>query len=57
MGVDPTTKATMDICTLTVPAIFRDFNSGTGTGTHPDFQPGYNSTGAIQGLVKGHARR
>ncbi len=50
MGVDPATGATMEICTLTVPAVFRDFNSGNGG--HPDFQPGYNSPGAVQGLVR-----
>jgi fibro-slime domain-containing protein len=50
MGVDPATGAMMDICTLTVPAIFRDFASGSGG--HPDFQPGFNSAGAVQGLVE-----
>jgi cysteine-rich repeat protein len=38
-------------CTLRLPAVFRDFNASTATGGHPDFQPGYNSLGAIQGLV------
>jgi fibro-slime domain-containing protein len=52
MGVDPADGATKDLCTLTVPATFRDFNASTATGGHPDFQPGFNSSGAIQGLVK-----
>jgi fibro-slime domain-containing protein len=52
MGVDPTTGATMDICTLTIPAVFRDFNANNVAGGHPDFQPGYNSTGAVQGTVE-----
>ena len=38
-------------CVLRLPAVFRDFNASTATGGHPDFQPGVNSTGAIQGLV------
>ncbi|HWP05212.1 MAG TPA: DUF4215 domain-containing protein [Polyangiaceae bacterium] len=52
MGVDPTTGATMDICTLTVPVVFRDFNANSASGGHPDFQPGYVSDGAVQGLVQ-----
>ncbi len=39
-------------CTVHVPATFRDFNASTATGGHPDFQPGYDSEGAIQGLVQ-----
>jgi fibro-slime domain-containing protein len=50
MGVDPTTGAMMDICTLTVPAVFRDFTSGASG--HPDFQPGFTSNGAVQGIVE-----
>jgi len=38
-------------CTLHVPVVFRDFNSGTAINAHPDFQPGVVSAGAIQGLV------
>jgi fibro-slime domain-containing protein len=38
-------------CVLRVPAVFRDFNASTATGGHPDFAPGFNSTGAIQGLL------
>ncbi len=52
MGVDPTTGATKDICTLTIPSVFRDFNANSATGGHPDFQPGYNSPGGVQGLVQ-----
>ncbi len=52
MGVNPKTGKMEDICTLTVPVTFRDFNASSGTGGHPDFQPGYNSTGAVQGLVQ-----
>jgi fibro-slime domain-containing protein len=52
MGVDPATGAMADICTLTVPAVFRDFNAHGTTGGHVDFQPGFNSTGAIPGLVQ-----
>ncbi len=52
MGVNPQTGAMEDICTLTVPATFRDFNANTVTGGHPDFQPGYISDGAVQGLVQ-----
>jgi fibro-slime domain-containing protein len=51
-GVDPTTGMTEDICILDVPTIFRDFNSSKVTGGHPDFQPGFNSAGAVQGLVE-----
>jgi fibro-slime domain-containing protein len=39
-------------CALVVPATFRDFNAHDATGGHPDFQPGSNSAGAIQGLVE-----
>jgi fibro-slime domain-containing protein len=52
MGVDPVTLEPGDICTIEVPAVFRDFNGHSATGGHPDFAPGYNSPGAIQGLVK-----
>jgi fibro-slime domain-containing protein len=38
-------------CVLRVPAVFRDFNASTAVGGHPDFAPGFNSTGAIQGLL------
>jgi fibro-slime domain-containing protein len=52
-GVDPATGMLADICTLTVPAIFRDFiSSKEPRGGHPDFQPGFNSAGAVQGLVE-----
>jgi fibro-slime domain-containing protein len=39
-------------CVMRVPAVFRDFNSSKVVGGHPDFQPGFTSTGAIQGLVE-----
>ncbi|HEV8547866.1 MAG TPA: DUF4215 domain-containing protein, partial [Polyangiaceae bacterium] len=39
-------------CVLQVPVTFRDFNSHSVTGGHPDFQPGFNSSGAVIGLVK-----
>ncbi len=52
MGVDPATGETKDICTLTIPAVFRDFNAANQTGGHPDFQPGFNSNGAVQGIVQ-----
>jgi len=39
-------------CVMRVPAVFRDFNGSMVTGGHPDFQPGFTSTGAIQGLVE-----
>ncbi len=39
-------------CVVRLPAIFRDFNSSGATGGHPDFQPGFNSSGAVQGLVE-----
>jgi fibro-slime domain-containing protein len=39
-------------CVLVVPATFRDFNAHDATGGHPDFQPGFQSSGAIQGLVQ-----
>lgn len=38
-------------CAWRVPAVFRDFNASTSVGGHPDFQPGYDSTGA-KGLVE-----
>jgi fibro-slime domain-containing protein len=41
-----------DICSMTVPAVFRDFNANGATGGHPDFAPGYNHDGATQGLVQ-----
>jgi fibro-slime domain-containing protein len=52
MGVDPATGDMKDICTLTIPAVFRDFNANSVAGGHPDFQPGYNSMGATQGTVE-----
>jgi len=52
MGFDVTTGAMGDVCTLTVPAVFRDFNANSASGGHPDFQPGFNSDGAVQGLVQ-----
>ena len=39
-------------CVLIVPVTFRDFNSSKATGGHPDFQPGFNSPGAVTGLVQ-----
>jgi len=39
-------------CVLRVPTVFRDFNANTVAGGHPDFAPGFNSTGAEQGLVE-----
>jgi fibro-slime domain-containing protein len=39
-------------CVLRLPVVFRDFNASTATGGHPDFQPGVDSTGALQGLVE-----
>jgi fibro-slime domain-containing protein len=39
-------------CTRTAPIVFRDFNSRALADGHPDFQPGYNSPGAIAGLVQ-----
>ncbi len=39
-------------CALVVPVIYRDFNAHDETGGHPDFQPRYNSDGAVQGLVQ-----
>lgn len=39
-------------CSLTVPAIFRDFNASSSPGGHPDFQPGYNHEGVTEGLVE-----
>jgi fibro-slime domain-containing protein len=38
-------------CVLRVPAVFRDFNARTAVGGHPDFSPGFNTTGAIQELL------
>jgi fibro-slime domain-containing protein len=52
MGFDVTTGAIGDVCTLTVPVTFRDFNAHDQPGGHPDFQPGANSNGAVQGLVQ-----
>ena len=51
-GVNPTTGMMEEICTLTVPAVFRDFNSHAVSGGHVDFQPGFPSDGAVQGLVQ-----
>ena len=39
-------------CSYRLAATFRDFNANTATGGHPDFQPGYTSDGAVQGLVQ-----
>jgi fibro-slime domain-containing protein len=39
-------------CSISVPAVFRDFNANSSNGGHPDFQPGYNHDGATQGLVQ-----
>jgi len=39
-------------CVLRLPAVFRDFNASGATSGHPDFQPGVNSNGAMQGLVE-----
>jgi len=39
-------------CVLVVPVTFRDFNANSVSGGHPDFQPGFNSPGAVQGLVQ-----
>ncbi|HEX5098821.1 MAG TPA: fibro-slime domain-containing protein [Polyangiaceae bacterium] len=39
-------------CSYKLRATFRDFNSHDVTGGHPDFQPGYESNGAVQGLVE-----
>jgi fibro-slime domain-containing protein len=39
-------------CALVVPVTFRDFNAHGAAGGHPDFQPGSDSAGAIQGLVQ-----
>ncbi len=52
MGVDAATGEMADICYLEVPANFRDFNAHSATGGHPDFSPGRNSPGAVQGMVK-----
>ncbi len=41
-----------DICTLTVPAVFRDFNSKNSTGGHVDFQPDCSGETAATGLVE-----
>ena len=51
-GTDVATGMPADVCAITVPAIFRDFNANAATGGHPDFQPGYNSPGGVAGLVK-----
>ncbi|HEY8945009.1 MAG TPA: DUF4215 domain-containing protein, partial [Polyangiaceae bacterium] len=39
-------------CSLTVPAIFRDFNAQGKAGGHPDFEPIADGTGVITGLVE-----
>ena len=40
-------------CVLDVPIIYRDFNSFSSTGGHPDFQPGSNSGfSVVTGLVQ-----
>jgi fibro-slime domain-containing protein len=38
-------------CVVRLPAVFRDFNASGVAGGHPDFEPGTNSAGAMQGLV------
>jgi fibro-slime domain-containing protein len=41
------------LCTITVPAVFRDFNGSTSPGGHPDFQPGTPSHFSVaKGLVQ-----
>jgi fibro-slime domain-containing protein len=40
-------------CTMHVPVVFRDFNASDAVGGHPDFQPGFSSDGALQGLGAG----
>jgi fibro-slime domain-containing protein len=52
MGVDPATGMMAEICAIEVPATFRDFNANMVSGGHPDFQPGYDSPGGVQGLVQ-----
>lgn len=52
MGIDPMTEAMADICAIEVPAVFRDFNANMAPMGHPDFSPGFNTEGAIQGLVQ-----
>jgi fibro-slime domain-containing protein len=40
-------------CALDVPVIYRDFNTFSSTGGHPDFQPGTNSGfSVVTGLVQ-----
>jgi fibro-slime domain-containing protein len=39
-------------CVLRLPVVFRDFNASTAPGGHPDFQPGVDSLGVLQGLVQ-----
>ncbi|HWP06424.1 MAG TPA: fibro-slime domain-containing protein [Polyangiaceae bacterium] len=39
-------------CVMRLPVVYRDFNASTASGGHPDFQPGVNSGGAVQGLVE-----
>jgi fibro-slime domain-containing protein len=51
-GTDVATGMPADVCAISVPAIFRDFNASSVAGGHPDFQPGYNSSGGVAGLVK-----
>jgi fibro-slime domain-containing protein len=38
-------------CVVRLPIVFRDFNASTSTNGHPDFEPGVNSAGVVQGLV------
>jgi fibro-slime domain-containing protein len=38
-------------CVMRLPVTYRDFNAHAVAGGHPDFQPGFNSDGAVQGLV------
>jgi fibro-slime domain-containing protein len=41
------------LCTITVPAVFRDFNASGTSGGHPDFQPGAPSGFSVAtGLVQ-----
>ena len=40
------------LCSITVPAVFRDFNSRNEPNGHPDFEPGTNNEGVIEGLVQ-----
>jgi fibro-slime domain-containing protein len=58
---NPCIKAANGVCTLTVPAVFRDLASSTdaanladalkGADGNPDFEPGYDNQPAIVGLL------